>query len=217
MNVTPHFLTAGSPKLASGKSRILSLTKKTIRVVTAALPSRHEVDIVYSVNPQATIPEYGIGGYTPNAHTVFISLDPDHQQFAQSVRSQLPRTIAHELHHAVRWLRPGYGITLGEAVVTEGLAGQFELQLFGGQPNPWDVALTGARLQQLLRRAKPAFTSIAYDHRAWFFGDRQARLPRWGGYALGFYLVGRYLANHKRLPSQLVHTPASTILKEANI
>lgn len=32
----------------------------------------------------------------------------------------------------------GYGSTLGEFIVSEGLAGQFSLELFGGEPELWE-------------------------------------------------------------------------------
>ncbi|MES0476805.1 MULTISPECIES: DUF2268 domain-containing putative Zn-dependent protease [Citrobacter freundii complex] len=42
------------------------------------------------------------------------------------------------LHHAARWQGPGYGSTLGEALVSKGLADHFSLELFGGEPELWE-------------------------------------------------------------------------------
>ncbi|WP_411911731.1 DUF2268 domain-containing putative Zn-dependent protease [Rhodovulum sulfidophilum] len=82
----------------------------------------------------------------------------------------LERTIVHELHHALRWRGPGYGRTLGEALVTEGLAGHFAQQLYGGPPEKWESSLDAEGLAQAESDAAAAWDDEAYDHAAWFFG-----------------------------------------------
>lgn len=212
MKVIYHFLFAGNKNLFYRRALLKKVLKQTAEQVSPLLHTKDEVDIVFSVNPKATIPELGIGGYTPNAHTVFIYLDPKHPKFLSSVKTVLPRTLAHELHHAVRWLKPGYGQTLGEALITEGLAAHFELEVFGGKPNMWDVAIRGQALQKSLRRARREFTSKTYNHNDWFFGSDRRKIPRWTGYALGFYLVSNYLReNPEYRPSKLVTARAVTL------
>jgi uncharacterized protein YjaZ len=169
------------------------------------------VDIVIVDDPRSAISETGVGGFTPNAYTIYISLDPLRKQFRDSFTKHLPRTLAHELHHAARWKAVGYGRTLHAALITEGLAGHFELEVFGGLPNPWDRSLRSRPLARLLGRAKREFSASSYDHDAWFFGSSNRNIPRWTGYAIGFELVRRYLASHpKQSASILVGTPAST-------
>lgn len=193
--------------------KIRSYYTKAIKNIVRRLSFTHPIDVVFQVSPRTTIPELGIGGYTPDAHAVFISLDPSHKNFAAALRDELPRTLAHELHHAVRWANPGYGGTLGEALITEGLAAHFEIEVFGGKPNMWDIAVRGKLLQKLLSRARRVLSSDTYNHNDWFFGNVKRSIPRWAGYAVGFELVKTSLRHHpKWTAGELVHTETKNIL-----
>lgn len=130
------------PHLRPVGSVLRRVIQAAVRRTQSVLPlERQRVDMVVRYDPQSVIPEQAIGVYTPNSNLILISVDPGRGVFRRKFRLALPRTIAHELHHAVRWMNPGYGKTLGEAIVTEGLTAHFELEVFGGRPNPWDVAL----------------------------------------------------------------------------
>lgn len=119
--------------------------------------------------------------------------DPDNPHFADSLHnSALQRHIVHEVHHCLRMAGPGYGWTLGEALVSEGLAGQFVAHLLGSAAEPWERAFS---LEALQTAPVPMGELEAryYDHSAWFFGTGDK--PRWLGYALGYQMVGRWLAS----------------------
>lgn len=129
---------------------------------------------------------WGIGGYAPAPGQIQITLDP-----ARFAPDPFIRTLVHELHHLLRWDGPGYGKSLGEALVSEGLAGHFVLQVLGGAPDPWDAV---APSEGLMRRASNEWSRRDYDHSEWFFGSGAVR--RWSGYGLGHRLVAEYLAQH---------------------
>ena len=82
---------------------------------------------------------------------------------------------------------PGYGSTLLETLVSEGLALHFEAEARGTPPL---YARIDADLQALWEQAQPELHA-PHDHSLWFFGT--AHRPRWAGYALGYELVLRYL------------------------
>lgn len=167
-----------------------------VREVAGAALVRHAarlaldgVDVAVYVTPW-TLPETGVSGYAPLGHWVQVTLTPDNPNFAANWRTEVPATLAHELHHARRWRGPGYGRTLLEALVSEGLAQHYEAEERGGPP---PYARTSADLDGLWQRAQVELDLPAYDHNAWFFGSEEAGLPRWAGYALGFELVRRFL------------------------
>lgn len=148
------------------------------------------------------IPEVGLGGFNPGPWEIRVFVDPGRPDLDTVLRAELLTQLAHELHHAVRRRSVGYGSTLGEAVVTEGLADHFVLEVAGTANQPWTTALDAQELASWVREVDAAWGE-EYDHAAWFFGAGGTR-PRWTGYSVGFHMVGQYLQDHPgRLPSDL--------------
>jgi Predicted Zn-dependent protease (DUF2268) len=134
------------------------------------------------------IPEIGIAGQIYRRSLFALTLDPDNPNFASSLRDgNLRRHVVHEVHHCLRKGGPGYGKSLGEALVSEGLAGQFVTRLFGTPPEPWERAVESPVALSLFPAAD-VMASTTYDHRAWFFGAG-GQFPRWLGYTLGYMIV----------------------------
>lgn len=176
-----------------------------IKKTTEKIPV-DKVDLVIYDNPAQVIKEVGVGGRTHLPYLVRISLNPGFPNFGNVIKYDLPRSISHELHHAARWKTVGYSKTLGEAIITEGLAVSFETEVWGGKPSQWATAVKGAELNKLLKIAKEEANDDHYNHYKWFFG--KADLPRWAGYSLGYYLVQKYLAKHpQELSSTLLSRP----------
>lgn len=173
---------------------------------------RHAIDIVVEASPEDTIPGLGIGGCCFRRGKVTISLDPSIPDFADLLAGgAFARTLAHELHHAMRWNMGGYGTTLGEAIVSEGLADVFAASVTGAAPAPWTIPAAATDWPALLREARSVLDRADYDHPAWFFGT--ADLPRWAGYAIGYRLARAYGdANPDALRDGMVDVPALTVL-----
>lgn len=177
---------------------------------TVALPP---LDLVVGAASGRGIQEIGHVGYTPRAGLIHLMLDPDNANLPRNLGLPLARTIAHELHHALRWERGGYGATLGAALVSEGLAGRFVAELYGSPPELWEAALGPVALRAAAADALGEIHAPRYDHAAWFFGG--GAQPRWAGYTLGFALVGRWLAAAPgRTAAGAAGTPADDILPE---
>ncbi|AKK41993.1 DUF2268 domain-containing putative Zn-dependent protease [Escherichia coli] len=87
---------------------------------------------------------------------------------------------------------PRYGSTLGEVIVSEGLAGHFSLELFAGEPDPREK-LTSDIVQPYRLHLLENWYNTDYDCNAWFFGTGD--LPRWLEYTKGFKLISRYLVH----------------------
>lgn len=167
-------------------------------------------NVTITVTPDAAqaIGGWGVGGFTPNGRTVNLYVDPDFPDLASVVRARMAPMLAHELHHAARFRGPGYGTTLLEACVSEGLADRFAVELLDAVVPPWSTALDG-ELAGWLNRAAQVFDSPGYGHEAWFFGARPD-IPRWAGYAIGYHLVTEYQRLHPGATAAfLVTTPAS--------
>lgn len=165
------------------------------------------VNISVSSSAERTVPGWGMAGYTLSDSEIEIVVEPGYPGLAQALTQRLPQTLAHELHHVVRWRGPGPYDTLLEALVFEGLADHFALELLGGLPPPWLDAFSEDQTDTYLERARPELDAF-FDFNAWFFG-LGTDLPRWTGYTLGYRLVSEYLERHPGTSAaQLVNTPA---------
>jgi hypothetical protein len=183
-----------------------------VEKITARIPVT-EADVVVANNPQGAIPEIGIGGRTLNSHLVFVSIDVKFPNLKDFLPIRLERTLAHEFHHCMRLNTIGYGKTLLEALISEGLADHFVVEIMGKEPNPWSTALAPDQLRIYLERAKAEFMNEKYNHQSWFFGRGNTDIPRWAGYALGFHLVKEYLTKHPdKKPSQLYSMKAEEFI-----
>lgn len=168
-----------------------------------------------AVRPREVIPEVGIGGYTDHLGDVHVFLDPRRDDLADVLRVWLEPMLAHEAHHAARTVDgPGYGRSLVEAIVSEGLADAYSEEAFPETPAlPWTQALEPGAICPWWRRASGE--RAAYDHEEWFFGA--GRPPRWAGYTLGYALVRRYLRAHATSAADSVRTPARVIVRGADL
>lgn len=97
-------------------------------------------------------------------------------------------TVAHELHHLVRWQHAGYGSTLGEAILTEGLATYYESIIANWTP-PWAESNLDPTI---IRRAKEEWNNANYNHFDWFF---EGEMGRWLGYTIGYKLAKQLYSN----------------------
>jgi hypothetical protein len=162
------------------------------------------------------IPDWDCNGYTHGPWRITITVDPacdGHEK--RPLDAQLRAMLAHELHHAMRSRGPGYGSTLGEALVTEGLAQCYEEQVGCPTPN-YAAAVRGPALVKLARLAKDELWSEDYDHSKWFFGSKTgATFPWSGGYSLGYVLVRPWLEQAGLSASAAVSVPAREMLPAA--
>lgn len=206
-NINIHILNS-SGKLSSIEKKIKQTTEKGITRIVKTLPIT-DVDIVVVEDPQSAIPEIGIGGGTNNTNFVLISIDSAHPNLQTSLDTGLSRTLAHELHHAMRMRTIGYGESLLENAVSEGLADHFSMEVFGGKKSLWsDVKINS----KIMEKAKKNFSKKDYGYYQWFFGWG-GKFPKWTGYTLGFNLVEEYLKkNPDKKPSTLYSEPAESFV-----
>jgi uncharacterized protein YjaZ len=188
---------------------IKKITTPAINKISDVLPFKQPVDIVVYRYKTAD-KNFAISGYTPTGNMVHIYADPSHAGFEKLVRQQLPKTLAHELHHACRWQGPGFGETLKEVLITEGLASRFEQEVFGGLPADFYIKFSDKEIKRLWLKAKRELKSNKFSYQDWFFGNKKQNIPKHAGYALGYWIMGKITADK---PSALVLKPAGQIAK----
>jgi Predicted Zn-dependent protease (DUF2268) len=191
------------------------LAVRSARRAFELLPHRGRIRIAIALDPARSIPEIGVGGIAHRrTGDVIVSIDGTPPGgLKAALETWVPAALAHELHHSSRIrMGPGYGITLAEALVTEGLADHFVAEAFPDTPpQPWDHALSGEQETELWQEAQSVLeVPGGYNHQAWFFGGGD--LPRWAGYTLGYRIAEAYLGDD-RSASSAVGTGAATVIE----
>jgi uncharacterized protein YjaZ len=161
------------------------------------------VDIFVLRSDFGVIKELGFGGFTASENTIFCYIGKNIKSID---KKRLSSILLHELHHAKRDGAVGYGETLGEALVSEGLACLLEEEYLGEVPIYSKDKLGGA----VVARAKKELDAKQYDHDAWFYGT--ADLPRWAGYTLGYDVCKKYADKNGKSAGKLTEIRAKEIL-----
>lgn len=204
-----HILNA-SGRLTQYEERLHRICDRAVAEIRDHLEI-DDVDVVLQHNPSATIPEVGVSGYAPTANLVQISLDPDNRNFESNLEEKMIATLAHEFHHCMRWRGTGYGKLLGEALVTEGLARDFETIFRSNRKLPtYHRVLSLQQLEHLLSIVKLERTK-PYNHSEWFFqGSPVQAIPPFAGYTVGYEIVRRYLEKKGLRSCDLWNEPAES-------
>ena len=200
--------------LTPWRAQILSEIEATRESIAMLVPTP-ALSVELRHAPDWVIPEIGMAGFCQGAGTFTLSFDPGNRQFTPSLADgTLRRQVAHEVHHCLRNAGPGYGPSLGEALVSEGLAGQFVNRLYGTPPEPWEKAVAPRDAWRFLPDDKTLGLPM-YDHNAWFFGTG-GTYPRWLGYTLGYLLAGRWRALEPEANGErLVNVSAADVITAA--
>ncbi|MFF7456400.1 DUF2268 domain-containing protein [Kitasatospora sp. NPDC008115] len=145
------------------------------------------------------------------------------------VLDRLEAIAVHELHHNVRYSPGGVvwdpaTVTVGEHVVSEGLADVFAAELHGERGHTHFVGDRTRTDDAVLAKVASGLgvTGMA-DFASWVLGDaaaallgaRQVGLPTGAGYAAGARLVRAYLDAAGTTAAGSVHTPSADILEVA--
>lgn len=205
MSIQLHILKA-SERLLPFVSQIENAFNASIEKIQHKI-SLPAVDVIVADNASSAIPETGVGGYASTAHLVYINIDPQFKDLSIVLDAEIQSTLAHELHHCARMDSVGYGKILFEQIISEGLADHFDMEINGGDPKPWSVAIHGAELDGLLKKAESEFDHEC-NHSDWFFGTNTKVIPRWAGYSLGYKIVGDYIQKTGKKASELVNAEA---------
>jgi len=154
---------------------------------------------------------------------LYLNLWPSPENLAR-----LEASAVHELHHNLRY-SPGNvvwnpaTVTVGEQIVSEGLADAFARQLYGslgyarvGLPHLHDDAVYAKVLTGLSVTGMQNFTPWVHgDAHALRYGATPVGLPTGAGYAAGNRLVDAYLAATGQTPAQALLADSADVIQQA--
>ncbi|MCA3510818.1 MAG: peptidase [Rhodobacter sp.] len=184
-----HFLNARGAFSQTGAG--LRAAVEDARTLLEARSAPKALDVIVKASTHAARYPFSVGGACYEPGCIELTVDFSRNAALDTLREEILRTLCHEYHHAIRWDGPGYGDTLGEALVSEGLAQVFVHEVIPCPPEPWEIMPPDLDLRKTCKRAYDGFDDADYAHDEWFFGS--GSLPNWTGYALGKALVARHL------------------------
>ncbi len=155
------------------------------------------------------IPETGIVGSAVGRTGIDIKIDFDRIDVKRIIERGMPSTIFHEAAHIVRENSVGYGTTLLDALVSEGIA-CFVEKTTVSHTIPYIKKIKDE--DKFWKRVAKESMSTTYDHAEWFFGS--GKLPRWIGYRLGYVLVERFMKRSPTTLDTLVKIASQEMYKE---
>ncbi len=158
------------------------------------------------------IPGYIFSWLVPNEYTL----------------EHLPAALAHETNHNIRFqfIEWKNDITLGEMMISEGLAENFATSLYGeDKAGPWVTKTDMATLRELIKPIIRIELNVqGFENlNAYLYGDELAKLqnfpqvglPYCAGYACGYHLVKHYLKKTGKSVVEATLLPAKEILDAA--
>ncbi|EIT86780.1 putative zinc dependent protease [Fictibacillus macauensis ZFHKF-1] len=139
---------------------------------------------------------------------------------AENVRHTLKSVITHEYHHLWRMSAVGGAEeeeTLLDRLILEGLAEHFVKNRLGEHNlGPYKEALTKSEALSLWESTfKHSLDCSGAATDPFMFGSKEKGLPFWGGYAIGFYLIERYMEKNSSLSiEELTLLPSAAFVAE---
>ncbi len=171
---------------------------------------RHFTDVVLGVSGNGSV-----GGY------LWICVWPSEENLAR-----LEATAVHELNHNLRYATVPWNpatVTVGEHIISEGLADAFARQLYGdlgytriGLPSLHDDAVFAKVVANLDVTGMQNFTAWVHgDATAARYGATPVGLPTGAGYAVGNRLVDAYLAATGKTAAEALLVDRDEVIRAA--
>lgn len=89
-----HILNAHN-RFSFYQEQVESVFVLSVQRVTRILPVS-DIDVVFYLDPESVIPEFGIGGCSPSGDRIMIAADPDNANFSTSLEHEFLTTLGHE-------------------------------------------------------------------------------------------------------------------------
>ena len=193
------------------------LIKKVVFKHAKVAMKKLDIDIINIViypNHHLVIPKIGLGGFAPNNEWIRLSIDPfrEDRHIEDIINNIIPLSVYHEINHVARWIKPGYGNNLLEAIISEGLAIIFAEENWSLFQAPWGKYKKNEieRYMKILNN-RDKNKDEDYNHMEWFFGKGK---QKWMGYKLGAHIVRNVRKRHPKIDEKkLVHLDAKKIIK----
>ncbi|NRQ38343.1 peptidase [Nonomuraea sp. NN258] len=144
----------------------------------------------------------------------------------EEVIGRIAHCAVHEFHHNARYRNVEWNpvtVTVGEHVISEGLAEAFVRELSGPQAmGPWSAMVTGDAFDLAHERIMADFDLAGIQHTSAYvlgdgamkaFGQEPRGIPDMAGYAVGLHLVDEFLAATGMSVAEATLLPVADIVR----
>lgn len=195
------------------RTKVIKTAKRALTEAGKILMYHETAEIViFSSDPGFVIPELGMEAHALIQGDIVVNMDFTRPDIKKVIQNELSPALYHELSHVVRASiqKTPYG-TLGESLVTEGIASYIEKKVFLKRV-PYIKPIKNEK--SYLTRMQEDLNKKDYNHSEWFYGA--GKLPRWIGYRFGYLMVDFFMKHQKEITlAQLVRINSRTILQQA--
>ena len=194
------------------RAQVVQIAEKALVGTSRLFAYRKPVEtVIFSSFPGFVIPEVGIGAHAIMQGDIVVNIDFSRNDIKKVIQKELFPTLYHEFSHVVRAsAHKNLYATLGESLITEGIASYVEKKVFRKKV-PYIEPIKNEKKYWLL--AQKNIDMQVYNHSEWFFGTK--KLPRWIGYRLGYLIIDRFMERQKNFNlARLVRTKSQNILQE---
>ncbi len=197
---------------------VITAVQKYLGFVTKDLLIKNPFDVVVYPNHYWTEDTGGVDGHAQSGGFLLLRIDLRDEKYRikDLLGSPLKAVVVHEANHVARWQGPGYGFSLLEATVSEGLATVYEKMNSKGHEIPH---ADYSNLEEFLGkyRTRDKNDDATYNHNSWFFGF-DPKYPKFLGYKVGTYIIDEALKNNPKISIQQMTTmKAEEIIKLSGI
>lgn len=194
-----YFLNAEFNYPADLVEKVSAVVLGYVEEVIKDLDIKKPFDVTIYPNHKWTEETDGVDGDALSAGVLQVRLDLRNEKFPLNILlgTPLKGLIYHETNHVARWQGPGYGWTLFEATISEGLATVYEKMITEPHPMPHaDYSNIAELLPYYKNRNRDE--DKGYNHSSWFFG-MDTNYPKYLGYKVGTYIVDQALVMNPSL------------------
>jgi hypothetical protein len=198
--------------------RTVAAVNEYVDGVVKDLEIKNPFDVIIYPNWRYTEETDGVDGYAMSGGVLLIRIDLRQSKFKLDdvLGILLKGVVYHEANHIARWQGPGYGTSLMEATISEGLATAYEKMIVAPYPLPHSDYSNINEMLAVYRTRNKAEDSN-YNHSVWFFGVTPG-FEKWLGYKVGTYLVEEALKKNPKISiSELTRTKTEDILKLSGV
>lgn len=216
MNI--HFLNAEFKYEEPLVKRVIDTATNYINGAIQDLNIQKPFDVTMYPNHAWTEETDGVDGeaFSGGLLQLRIDLRNEKNKIDDLLGDPLKATIYHECNHILRWQSVGYGTSLIEATISEGIATSYEKMICA----PYVIKHADhSNIEELLKyyRERNKDEDTTYNHWEWFFGTHN-KYPRWLGYKVGSYIVDEAMKNKPSMTfTEITKMSAEEILAISNI